>query len=632
MTGSRGKKKAAGETSGRFARIGEKQKLVSREIYQIFETAVDGIRIIDKEYNVLLCNTALSALAGKSTYEMMNGKCYETFPGELCHGPDCSLSRIIGGENRIQRDVMKKRNDGFMIPCIMTVSSFHNANGEVIGIVESFKDITQRKRIEEALKESEGKYHAIFDESRDGVVLINAETGRICDCNPEFERQTGRKLEQLLKMKIWDLRPPEKVEAAKRKFFEIKKRKAGGAADLEFQKPNGKTVPIEFKTKEMKILGERYLQSVTRDVTERRQAEEKLQKSESNYRKLVESSPDGIIVLSDKGYITDCNDGASKLLGYGKEELKIRNINELLTDVLPVQLSSYDRELTSPIKLEYELEFMHHNGELIPMWIKISPVYDSASNIFEFLMYLRDITERKKVDQLKDEFINLVSHEFRSPLTVIIGAVNTILSEEGRLSPEETRQLLRDAAAEADDLSHLLGNLLELSRAQANRLLLHPEPINVRDTVQQAIEIISRQSSAHRYILNFPDDIPQVHADQTRVERILHNLLENAVKYSPEGSEIKVTAKPQGEYVMIAVTDQGIGISPEEQARLFRSFERLEEFRPTGTTGTGLGLVVCERLVEAHGGRIWIESEPDQGSTFSFILPLSCRVAEPRTY
>jgi signal transduction histidine kinase len=316
------------------------------------------------------------------------------------------------------------------------------------------------------------------------------------------------------------------------------------------------------------------------------------------------------------------------LLGYRKEELKTMNVNELLTDVFPVQLSSYDRDLTSSMKLEYELEFIHHNGELIPMWTKISPVYDSSSNILEFLMYLRDVTERKKVDQLKDEFINLVSHEFRSPLTVIIGAVNTVLSEEGRLSPEETRQLLRDAAAEADELSHLLGNLLELSRSQANRLLLHPEPINVRVIIQQAIEIISGQSSTHRYILNFPDDIPQVHADQTRVERILHNLLENAVKYSPEGSEIKVTAKPQGEYVIIAVTDQGIGISPEEQARLFRPFERLEEFRPTGTTGTGLGLIVCERLVEAHGGRIWIESEPGQGSTFSFILPLSSTVAE----
>ncbi len=92
--------------------------------------------------------------------------------------------------------------------------------------------------------------------------------------------------------------------------------------------------------------------------------------------------------MSDKGYITDCNEGASKLLGYRKEELKTRNVNELLTDVLPVQLSSYDFDLTSPIKLEYELEFIHHNGELIPMWTKISPVYDSSSNILEFLMYL----------------------------------------------------------------------------------------------------------------------------------------------------------------------------------------------------------------------------------------------------
>jgi signal transduction histidine kinase len=117
--------------------------------------------------------------------------------------------------------------------------------------------------------------------------------------------------------------------------------------------------------------------------------------------------------------------------------------------------------------------------------------------------------------------------------------------------------------------------------------------------------------------------LPQVYADPLRLERILYNLLENAVKYSPQGGKIRVSVRPEGEYLVIGVSDQGIGISPSDQAKLFAPFQRLEEFRPEGARGVGLGLLVCRRLVEAHGGRIWVESEPGRGSTFFFTMPLS---------
>jgi signal transduction histidine kinase len=120
-----------------------------------------------------------------------------------------------------------------------------------------------------------------------------------------------------------------------------------------------------------------------------------------------------------------------------------------------------------------------------------------------------------------------------------------------------------------------------------------------------------------------PRKIPPLYADPLRLERILYNLLENAVKYSPQGGEIRVSVRQQKEYLVIGVSDQGIGISPADQAKLFAPFQRLEEPRPGGARGVGLGLLVCQRLVEAHGGRIWVESEPDHGSTFFFTMPLS---------
>ena len=206
---------------------------------------------------------------------------------------------------------------------------------------------------------------------------------------------------------------------------------------------------------------------------------------------------------------------------------------------------------------------------------------------------------------------------------MITGAVNTALTEGARLSPEETRQLLRDAALEAESLSHLLGNLLELSRFQADRLLLYAEEMSVKKLIQDTIVEIKRQSSAHQFIVDIPKKLPTVYADQLRLERILYNLLENAVKYSPQGGEIRVSVKSEEGYLVIRVSDQGIGISCAGQARLFEPFQRLEDSRLDGVKGAGLGLLVCRRLVEAHGGRIWVESELDRGSTFSFTMPLS---------
>ena len=234
-----------------------------------------------------------------------------------------------------------------------------------------------------------------------------------------------------------------------------------------------------------------------------------------------------------------------------------------------------------------------------------------------------DITERKKLEQLKDDFIGLVSHELRSPLTVITGAVNTALTEAERLSPEETRQLLKDAALEADSLSHLLGNLMELSRLQADRLLLFSEPISIEKVIQGTIEEIKRKSSAHQFVVDVPRELPPVYADELRVERILYNLLENAVKYSPQGGEVRVFIKLAEEHLVIGISDQGIGISPSDLAKLFKPFQRLEDSRLDRVHGSGLGLSVCRRLVEAHGGQIWVESESGKGSTFFFTLPLS---------
>lgn len=225
----------------------------------------------------------------------------------------------------------------------------------------------------------------------------------------------------------------------------------------------------------------------------------------------------------------------------------------------------------------------------------------------------------KKIDELKDEFIGLVSHELRTPLTVVLGALSTIMTEGDRLSRRETKQLVKDAYWEAELLSDLLANLLELARAQANRLLITEEPVNIKDAIESVINNFKRQAISRDIVVDCSESIIVI-ADRVRVQRILHNLLDNAVKYSAQGTKIEVSARKNNGEVLIGVRDEGVGISQENQEKLFEAFQRFQH-QNSETDGTGLGLVVCKRLVEAHGGRIWVESQPGRGSTFYFTLP-----------
>ena len=351
-----------------------------------------------------------------------------------------------------------------------------------------------------------------------------------------------------------------------------------------------------------------------------------LKQSEERYRDLYEEAPNAYLSVGVDGLIHRANRSAIELLGYSLDEMVGRPVSDLYADTTSGKARAqevFKRFLAGEeIRVE-EMEMRRSDGSSVWVNLSVRPIRDNKGRIVASRSEIVDITEHKKLDELKDDFIGLVSHELRSPMTVITGAINTALTEAERLSPEETRQLLKDASIEAELLSNLLANLLDLSRIQANRLSLYAEEINVRKSVQFAINEVKRQTSSHQFVVDLPKDIPPVYADELRLERILYNLLENAVRYSPTGSRIRVSARPDGEHLVIGVSDSGPGITPSDQGKLFEPFQRLEESRSGRTRGVGLGLLVCRRLVEAHGGRIWVESEPGHGSTFFFTMPLS---------
>jgi PAS domain S-box-containing protein len=352
------------------------------------------------------------------------------------------------------------------------------------------------------------------------------------------------------------------------------------------------------------------------DITERKAAEEREKQAAQEWQTTFDSIED-MVSIQDKDYkLVRVNKAYAAAVGKRQESLKGQACFRVIHGtVCPIENCPHRETMETHKTVTREI---FEPGLGIYCEVTTSPVFDKDGGLSGSVHIIRDITERKKADQMKDEFISLVSHELRTPMTIITGSLQTASS--AGISREDKELLIQNAIIGAAALSAILENLLELSRYQAGRLQLHKEPVSIPAVALTVIEKIKVQDEGRAFLTDFPDNLPPVDADPIRVERILYNLLENAAKYSPEGSEIKVFTRRGNHQIVTGVADKGVGISLEDQGRLFELFERLG--RGTRSKGLGLGLVVCKRLVEAQGGKIWVESEPGKGSTFYFTLPM----------
>lgn len=228
----------------------------------------------------------------------------------------------------------------------------------------------------------------------------------------------------------------------------------------------------------------------------------------------------------------------------------------------------------------------------------------------------------RKVDQLKSELLSVVSHELRTPLASIKGYTSTLLRDDVEWTEDDRREFLQIIEEESDRLGSLIDDLLQMSEIEAGVLRVRKQPVRVGRLAQKVVKKLRPQSADHPISVHVSHDVPETMGDPRRVEQILHNLIVNAIKYSPEPTPIAVRVEKRGDDVLVTVKDQGMGIAPDHLDHVFDRFYRVEGAMARQTRGSGLGLPICRGLVEAHSGRIWAESEPGKGSAFCFSLPI----------
>ena len=352
-------------------------------------------------------------------------------------------------------------------------------------------------------------------------------------------------------------------------------------------------------------------------ITERKKAEEAIRESEARFRALNETSPIGVGVTSAAGALLYTNPAYRRILGYSSTEPQDMKAVELYLE--PEQRADLTGRLGQDGFIrDLEVKLQRKDGTTVWLSINVSPITFGGEPAL--MSAIQDITEHKKLDRAKDEFISLVSHELRTPLTVILGSLKTYRSPG--LSEEDRQALVENAIDGGESMDGIIQNLLELSRAQAGRLTLASVPAYIRDIISKTIEHVRYQYPQYKYNVSFPEKRYQLVLDPVRIDRVVYNLVENAAKYSATKASIDVSLAARNSEIVVSVADQGIGIPRERQDELFEPFKRLVD--PSKyTRGLGLGLIVCKRLVEAHGGRIWVTSEEGKGTIFSFTIPFN---------
>jgi PAS domain S-box-containing protein len=477
------------------------------------------------------------------------------------------------------------------------------------------RDITNRKKAEQTLRESEqdlNRAQAVAHtgswrlDVRRNQLLWSDETHRIFG----IPRETPMTYETFLSSVN-----PEDREYVDRKWTAALR---GEPYDVEHRIIVGDEVKWVRERAELEFDSKGKLKGgfgTVQDITERKKIENELRVKDFAFT----SSATGIAMADLDGYVTYLNQAFLSMWDYEEEEVLGRHVTFFVADKNRASVGL--KAVLVEGAWQDELKAMRRDGSTFDVHVLANLVTDADGEPFCMMASFVDITERKKLEQLKDEFIGLVSHELRTPLTIIGGCLSTLITEWNRLSPNEVQQLLKDALLESESLSHLIENLLELSRAQAQQLSLYSEPSDVKNLVKEVLTKIKRQAPSHRFVTFITDKLPPINGDPLRIERILYNLLDNAAKYSPPGSQIRVSVNAEPERLVIGVSDHGKGLSSSERARIFGPFQRLENDRPDQARGAGLGLMVCRRLVEAHGGEIWVESKKGRGSTFFFSLP-----------
>jgi PAS domain S-box-containing protein len=495
-------------------------------------------------------------------------------------------------------------------------------------ILLAIEDVTERRQAEERMAASEQRYRRLFETARDGILIIDFNTGEIVEANPFMETLLGYSREELVGHDLWQTDLFQDNATAQQRFQELQREGYIRHEDLPLVARDGQVVEVEIIGNVYIEGSERLIQYNIRDITERKQVEAELRRNEERLRKIVASNAVGVLFFDEvTGRLLDANDTFLGITGYSRSEVEAGELDWWkLTppEYLEESLQQLERlALTGSIG-PYEKEYFCQDGSR--KWMLFSGASLGDGTMVEFCI---DVTDRKQAeealrdaDRRKDEFLAMLSHELRNPLSPITNAVR--LLHLGQDDTEIQQEALSVLDRQVGALTRLVEELLDVSRVTTGRIHLHTEDLDLNALVQSVADSFRPQMEErrHEFSVSLTGAPLWVHGDATRLEQVVVNLLSNAAKYTPEGGQVWLTVEEEGGEALIRVRDSGMGIDPALLAHVFELFSQGARELGRTQSGLGVGLALVKSLVEMHGGTVMAQSEgPGQGSEFIVRLP-----------
>lgn len=609
-----------------FHKKAEKELRESEERFKALHNASFGGIFIHDEGIIIDCNLGLSQITGYTLDELIG------MDGILLmaesHRNQVIKNTSAGYEEAYE--AMGLRKDGTEYPLWLEAKSIPY-KGKMVWVVE-FRDITKQKHAEEALVQSEAKLSTMIANSTDIIAIIDKD-GINRYKSPNVEKWFGWRTEELVGASVWNNIHPDDLEDTKNIFSMLLSiPEAKKTAETRYRCKDGNYKWIEFTA--INLLHEPSIKGIMlnyHDITERKLAEDSLRESEAKFRNYIENAPYGIFVADENWNNLEVNKTASIITGYTDDELLEMTIFDLISPEFQLRADQGNYEVKKSGFTTVALLATHKDKNVY--WMRMNAIKLSETR---HIVFTSDITEKKKAEhsliqakmlaeennRIKSEFLANMSHELRTPLTTIIGFSDILSSNMfGDLNEKQARHVAHISKS-GKHLLEVINDVLDLSKIEAGKMELDCEHFAVSETlteIQASMHPLANNKNIDLKLLDKINGI-EIFADKLKFKQIMFNLLSNAIKFTSDTGEVTVIGTRTDNGIQISVSDTGIGIPEYMKDDIFNPFTQIDASNKRKYGGTGLGLALVKRFVEMHNGKIWLETEEEKGSTFSFII------------